>query len=436
MIKSKKKLLFALIPIALVVLLFGTYCTLRFGFSIDIFDQSGWENQDGAVRYLDYWGKPLHKWQDIDGKSYYFDSDTGNMCTGWQDIGGSRYYFNKDGVLQTGWLTLGDKTYYLAGGTLIYGWQEIFQQKYYFGADGVMTIGWQTIDSSLYYFEENGAPAIGWKELDGNRYLFCETGEAVTGWHSDDAGKYFFADDGKMQTGWLDWEQKRYYFGESGVMTTGWLEMDGDRYYFGEDGRMAIGEVKIDGVSRFFTSKGKYVIMPNPWNPVPEDYETDMVDIAGYKFDRNGRDALRAMMDACTDAGYWCGINNTYRSYNTQKYMWDVRIERRMNEGMTYEEAVAYTARSVALPGHSEHQTGLAVDVDTSDAGKEWLMEHCWEYGFILRYPDGKRPVTGIIFEPWHYRYVGTELSLEMQELGLCMEEYMAMLTEEQSKIA
>ena len=434
MLKTKK-LLF-LIPLVVVVLLVGTYCTLLFGFSIDIFDQSGWESQDGTVRYLDYYGKPLLKWQDIDRKSYYFDAETGNMCTGWQDIQGSRYYFGEDGVMQTGWLTLDGKTYYLAGGTLIYGWQELYQQKYYFGTDGVMAVGWQSIDASLYYFEENGAPANGWKELDDSRYYFTENGKAVTGWHSEDAGKYFFADDGKMQTGWVDWEQKRYYFDESGIMTTGWLEMGGDRYYFGEDGRMAIGEVKIGDVSRFFTSTGKYVIMPNPWNPVPADFENDMVDIKGYKFDRNGRDALQAMMDACTNAGYYCGINNTYRSYATQKYMWDVRIERRMNEGMTYEEAVAYTGRSVALPGHSEHQTGLAVDVDTSDAGKEWLMEHCWEYGFILRYPDGKRSVTGIIFEPWHYRYVGTEISMEMKELGLCMEEYMAMLTEQQAQIS
>lgn len=435
MLKSKKKLLL-LIPTLLVVLLIGIYCTFRFVFSIDIFDQSGWESKNSTIRYLDYYGNPLLKWQDIDGKRYYFSADTGDMCTEWQDIDGKRYYFNKDGILQTGWLNLDNKTYYLdQNGELSFGWQEIDLQKFYFGADGAMTVGWQNIDSALYYFDENGSPTVGWKEIDGYRYLFSETGAATTGWASEHGVKYFFDVDGKMQTGWLDWEQKRYYLAESGAIFTGWLEINGDRYYFKEDGRMAIGEVEIDGVSRFFTSKGKYVIMPNPWNPVPEDHETDMVNIEGFQFDRNGRDALQNMMDGCRNAGHYCDINNTYRSYNTQKYMWDVRIERRMNEGMTYEEAWAYTARSVALPGHSEHQTGLAVDVDASDAGQAWLAEHCWEYGFILRYPEGKRPVTGIIFEPWHFRYVGTELSLEMQELGLCMEEYMAMLTEQQTNI-
>lgn len=89
----------------------------------------------------------------------------------------------------------------------------------------------------------------------------------------------------------------------------------------------------------------------------------------------------------------------------------------------------------VAVPGTSEHQLGLAVDiVDTNyqildeaqenTAVQKWLMEHSWEYGFILRYPSDKGHITGIIYEPWHYRYVGREAAREMYEQGLCMEEY------------
>jgi len=111
-------------------------------------------------------------------------------------------------------------------------------------------------------------------------------------------------------------------------------------------------------------------------------------------------------------------------------------VAKRMAEGMTYEEACEYTARSVAYPGHSEHQTGLAVDITGTDEMYEWFYEHCWDYGFIVRYPEGKRPITGIIYEPWHFRYVGTELSLELKELNLCMEEYMEMLTQQQAAIA
>ena len=92
----------------------------------------------------------------------------------------------------------------------------------------------------------------------------------------------------------------------------------------------------------------------------------------------------------------------------------------------------------VARPGTSEHQTGLAVDiVDTSyqilDEGQEntpvqqWLMAHCAEYGFILRYPTDKSEITGVGYEPWHYRYVGVEAAREIMANGLCLEEYLAL---------
>ena len=91
----------------------------------------------------------------------------------------------------------------------------------------------------------------------------------------------------------------------------------------------------------------------------------------------------------------------------------------------------------MAPPGTSEHQTGLAVDIMATDypvldekqaqtEEQQWLMEHCWEYGFILRYPTDKSSVTGIGYEPWHYRYVGQETAASIYERGLCLEEYIA----------
>ena len=96
---------------------------------------------------------------------------------------------------------------------------------------------------------------------------------------------------------------------------------------------------------------------------------------------------------------------------------------------MSYEEAYAVTAQRVAKVGASEHHLGLAVDLDGSSAMEAWMAEHCWDYGFILRYPEGTTELTGIIYEPWHFRYVGTELAQELKALGLCMEAYMEMLT-------
>jgi D-alanyl-D-alanine carboxypeptidase len=92
-----------------------------------------------------------------------------------------------------------------------------------------------------------------------------------------------------------------------------------------------------------------------------------------------------------------------------------------------------------ARPGTSEHQLGLAVDfvdtrywtLDEKQAelpAQKWLMEHCWEYGFILRYPSEKSEITGIIYEPWHYRYVGREIALEIRDAGLTLEEYLETL--------
>ena len=114
------------------------------------------------------------------------------------------------------------------------------------------------------------------------------------------------------------------------------------------------------------------------------------------------------------------------------------KIKRLMKEeGYSRAVAAEIAKESVAVPGTSEHQLGLAVDIvadgyyvldytQAKTATQAWLMEHCWEYGFILRYPENTTEITGIIYEPWHYRYVGTEVSLELRDLGITLEEYLA----------
>jgi D-alanyl-D-alanine carboxypeptidase len=103
---------------------------------------------------------------------------------------------------------------------------------------------------------------------------------------------------------------------------------------------------------------------------------------------------------------------------------------------MSHEKALTEAAKEVAIPGTSEHQLGLAIDLVDADfpylddrqantATQKWLMEHCHEYGFILRYPTGTTQITGIIFEPWHYRYVGQEIAQEIMNLGITLEEYL-----------
>ncbi len=107
-----------------------------------------------------------------------------------------------------------------------------------------------------------------------------------------------------------------------------------------------------------------------------------------------------------------------------------------MAQGYSYEEAEELAGQVVAVPGTSEHQLGLALDLVSSEyrkldeeqentKGFKWLKEYSWEYGFILRYPNGETDITGIIYEPWHFRYVGLEAAKEITEAGLTLEEYL-----------
>jgi D-alanyl-D-alanine carboxypeptidase len=111
-----------------------------------------------------------------------------------------------------------------------------------------------------------------------------------------------------------------------------------------------------------------------------------------------------------------------------------------MDTGLSKTEAKKKAATVVAVPGTSEHQLGLSVDIIDASLyslerkqetlpAQRWLMENSWKYGFVLRYPEDKVDITGIIYEPWHYRYVGTEVARELYESGLTLEEYIENLT-------
>lgn len=448
LLDTRTKKIIALV-LASIILLAAVYSLLRFGFSIDVLDRSGWTTRHGNTRYQDYFGRPQLGWQYIENNLYYFDTD-GNMATGWREVDGDRYYFGADGIRAVGWQTVDNTTYYLGEngkavtgwqqlngkrylftdtGAMATGWQELNGHRSYFSQEGMALTGWQSIDDKYYYFTEEGYALSGAVEVDGVLCRFASDGAALTGWYTDEAGKYYLNEKGQPHTGPLEVDGKRYYFGENGAMATGWVTDGNDKYYLNADGTMAIGEAEIDGTTHFFTSKGKWVLLANPWNPVPEDYVVKLVSIEGYRFDSIGRDALQKMMDDCRAAELTCKINNTYRSKATQQNMWNRSVNKYMAQGMTLEEAEAKTGESTAIPGHSEHQTGLAVDIDGSEETYAWLAEHCWDYGFILRYPANKIDITGIIYEPWHFRYVGTELSLELKELGVTMEEYLESIT-------
>ena len=180
------------------------------------------------------------------------------------------------------------------------------------------------------------------------------------------------------------------------------------------------------------------LLLVNPWNAVPEDYAVSLVSIGdGESVDQRCYGDLMQMLDDCAVYGnaqpYVC---SSYRTNDTQTRLYQNKVDRLIAQGYSPSDARTEAAKAVAIPGTSEHQLGLAVDIvdlryQVLDAGQEdtatqqWLMQNSWKYGFILRYPNDKTAVTGIIYEPWHYRYVGRENAKAIYESGLCLEEYL-----------
>ena len=141
---------------------------------------------------------------------------------------------------------------------------------------------------------------------------------------------------------------------------------------------------------------------------------------------------LQRMFDAARAEGVWPRINSSYRSRDEQRQILDETIAEGMRDGLSEEAARQKALRTVAEPGTSEHETGLAIDVSsdqqtpkTDKAVHRWMAAHAWEYGWVLRYPAGKEALTGIDNEPWHFRYVGAEAARVMYERDLCLEEYL-----------
>ena len=179
-------------------------------------------------------------------------------------------------------------------------------------------------------------------------------------------------------------------------------------------------------------------ILVNPWYILPEEYNEVVTSSLpnGESVDSRCYADLMQMLADCTSAGGNPVVCSSYRPHMKQVALFDQQVESLVSAGRTREEAEAEAGTVVALPGTSEHEIGLAVDIcdydyqnlDDAQADtptQKWLMEHSWEYGFILRYPVNKSNITGIIYEPWHYRYVGKEAAREITEKGICLEEYL-----------
>ena len=450
-------------------------------------DRSGWHMENGNMYYRNFYGQGVSGWQEIQGKQYYFTEDSavtfgwleldgsryyfdneGILTTGWADIDRNRYYFHEDGGLATGWLEEDGKSYYLGEtGAMATGWTEVEGTQRYFDKEGVLTTGWvETKDGPVYaspeggirtgwldteegryYLDEKGHRLSGIVTIDGADYRFREDGRLLTGWAEIDGVRCCFSESGQLLTGWQTIDEKLYYLNQDGsVHGSGWLEIGEYRYYIRKDGTAAVGPTEIDGRTYYFTPKGIEIILVNPWHEIPEDYEVDHVDVErGVTVDRRCYDALMEMLEDCREAGCYPAIAGAYRSLEKQQAIYNMYYNRYRNQGYSKEDARAKTDARVAAPGTSEHHLGLALDISgveyygeghpgSSDEVQAWLEAHCWDYGFILRYTEDKTEITGITSEPWHFRYVGTEVSLDMKDSGLCLEEYLGAVTHESTE--
>lgn len=173
-------------------------------------------------------------------------------------------------------------------------------------------------------------------------------------------------------------------------------------------------------------------ILANTDHLLNKDFIPDLTELEyGNYFDSRAVDALKLFIQGARDEGLSVYLTSSYRSYSMQEYLFNNKVQQ---YGGDREAA----ARIVAIPGSSEHQTGLAADIvdqhyeymneslaDT--ALSKWMYEHCAEYGFILRFPEDKQDITGIMFEPWHFRYVGEEAAKYIMDNNLCLEEFVSL---------
>lgn len=180
------------------------------------------------------------------------------------------------------------------------------------------------------------------------------------------------------------------------------------------------------------------LLLVNDWNPLPAGYDSDVTfsTVSGGKqVDSRIIDAVNRMLNDA--AAYDLAVVSAYRPKEEQDILYWRKVKQYTDKGYSDLEAQKVGGTIVKRPGFSEHNCGLAMDVGGSGdytleqtfantPAYAWLMEHCADYGFILRFPEGKEDITGVIYEPWHYRYVGEEAARYIMDNDLCLEEYLA----------
>ncbi|BCN31738.1 M15 family metallopeptidase [Anaeromicropila herbilytica] len=177
------------------------------------------------------------------------------------------------------------------------------------------------------------------------------------------------------------------------------------------------------------------LILVNRWNAIPDDFSIHLKTLKNdYQIDERIYPELQEMFDDARSEGIYPLIGSAFRSNEKQQSLFDDKVNKYLEQGYKRKDAVELANTWVASPGTSEHQIGLALDINaeknrcTNDEVYSWLRENSYKYGFILRYPKDKTNITGTCYEPWHFRYVGKKVAKVIHERGICLEEYLSNL--------
>jgi len=179
------------------------------------------------------------------------------------------------------------------------------------------------------------------------------------------------------------------------------------------------------------TDHGWNLILVNQDYRIPNEYDMELTELSnGQSVDSRIYPALQQMFDDMRAQGIYPIVASGYRTAKKQQELMDEKVESFISQGYSRSEAKTEALKWVAAVGYSEHQTGLAIDINadgvksTGQQVYDWLADKAWRYGFILRYPEDKTNLTHTDYEPWHYRYVGTDAAAEIYKQGFCLEEY------------
>ena len=215
------------------------------------------------------------------------------------------------------------------------------------------------------------------------------------------------------------------------------LSVKGQTIDLRNDNQSNIQSQSTDTIPQRTSDLPWYLTLINSENPIDDNHQITLTRLRNKQaIDSRCYPELQSMMDDCRAAGLSPIICSSYRTYEKQQDLFEQQVQEFINQGYGKLDAQRKAAGAVARPGTSEHELGLAVDIvdennqrlnqyQENTAVQRWLMQNSWRYGFILRYPSDKTDITGIQYEPWHYRFVGKEAARIIYENNWTLEEYL-----------